>query len=292
MRLVQPVQRDCNADRARRGTNSGVRLKSLIRPGQEPSFFWTVYNSCSDLGLVSAKVSFNGHVVYTSQAIAVGPHSSGGLAQQSISKSDVLNNGIEKSFWQIGRHILTLEIIVTGSSVAPAPVTADMEVIPETVDASWWVWSVTSTGVSGSATSPFVERWRRSYTVSGTLTNRTNLSIITPTIVNFNEHPSTSIDSANDVSVPITSFLQPLDPSFTDRVLLISSPILKNWQWFDQTSFAFTGPSFTDFLYTLVFTMVDEFGNEYAGIASLPATVRVEVSSVKAQLQSLPMRSW
>jgi hypothetical protein len=251
-----------------------LAVDAPVRPGETPSVTWEVRNDCSDLGSITAEVSFAGTRLHPSPVpIPIAPLASHRESNQPLTVPPAAN-----ALWLIGPHQLDLQVTGTGANAGPFNANAQLQVIGEPVAPSWWSW--------GGFTVPWT-RGGVGFSVLGTLTNRSTFASMTPSAVEVNEHLSTDPDATNDVLRPADTTPLPSIPPMGVATLGLQGLLSKTWEWIDPVTFDISGPLSQTWEYTAVFTLVDQFGNGYPAQTSPTLSVTVSVSAIKLGFENL-----
>jgi hypothetical protein len=198
-----------------------------ILPGEEPRITWAINNGCSDLGMVTATIQFNGTDIYTSQQVPVPPLSAGG--EQGATIPRVTDPAIVDLFYAVGTHTIDLRIDASGNDPGPYTASAVVTVVPEPVGPSWWVW-----GTGGASAS-----WKRQYPVLGTLINRGIASMV-PVAISIRERPGPTPGTGPGTLTPADPFSQ--NPLSNGAPLIAGlSSVFQQWSWTQGPDFTVTG---------------------------------------------------
>jgi hypothetical protein len=278
----------CRATTIPVSSGAGSPLLTLVadapvRPGETPSVTWEVRNDCSDLGSITAEVSFAGTRLHPPPVpIPIAP-----LASHRESNQPLTVPATANALWLIGSRQLDLRVTGTGANSGPFNASGQLQVIGEPVAPSWWSWP------SASFTVPWT-RGGVGFSVLGTLTNRSTFASMTPSAVDVNEHLSTDPDASNDVLRPADTTPFPSIGPITGAApavatLGLQGLLSKTWEWIHPVTFAISGPLSQTWEYTAVFTLVDQFGNRYPAQTSPTLSVTVSVSAIKVAFQGLAL---
>jgi hypothetical protein len=240
---------------------------AAVLPGQQPVTNWSLANDCSDLEKVSATIISGGSTLYTSAPQAVTPLGRAGEEQVTFKPP--------ASLWTIGQHPMELHVTATGMPGKSWVHTAFLHVNGE-FPRFRFTWT-------GPGTTP----WKRVYFVSGTLTNSSSFSAMTPAGITITEATSTpGVTAEGTISVS-----PPAAPILPGGTAILSIPTrLQSWTWINPLTFQLAGPTAATFRYTVTFTLTDEFGNLYPAPSptSMPVlTVMVAVPASKLAFQAL-----
>jgi hypothetical protein len=250
-----------------------------IVPGQPILMSWELRNNCSDLGQVTARVSFKNTLLYPNASNPNPPPIPIGRYDTHSDNIDLpIPSAVEDDFYQLGTKKLHLEITGLGSDPGPysydAPIT-----VRGLVDESWWSWEEPT----GGATLP----WGKDYSVMGALTNKGKAIIEKTTKLRL-----TQVDDG--AVPPLLGY--PADPNLTqDTAPILSLPPQKamerswnekqTWKWVAPPAYILVGPFDKKYHYSVAFELDDEYGNSYAQISSaLSILVSVPIGKRLMQL--------
>jgi hypothetical protein len=240
--------------------------KKPIFPGEVVPMSWRIRNFCTDIGKATARISFQGTVLYTSV-----PHPVG---LQDVDKGEDIDvaptAAVAPNFYKVGTSTLTLEITGTGKDPGPYTATAPVTVSPEPVSGTW-VFTVPAPGTTG------VFPWKRFYTVEGRLTNPTHATMLPPSSVVLNE-TSTVVPSIARIASPPIGTIVP--GAFGSAIW----SLLQSWSWIVPGPWALITPPNGRFDYTVTFAMQDVYGNAYPATTSAVALVNIDVAGYKLAL--------
>lgn len=234
-----------------------------IFPGEPVPIAWRIQNFCTDLGAITARVTFQGTELYRSNAIAVG--------LQDVEKGEDLEirpgTTLTPTFYRIGTKQITVEVTGTGADPGPYTATTTVTVLPEPVAATWAF-------TMPAQASTF--DWKATYTVTGRLTNPAHATMSPTSLV---------LDETSNIGPAIernaSPLIGPLTPgAFGSEVW----SVVQTWSWLIPGVWIPSGPQGGAFTYTVTVAMQDEFGNAYPATTSLPLTVIVRVSTKKLAL--------
>jgi hypothetical protein len=248
-------------------------------PGDDINFAWELssINTALDLGTVTSKVFVgqNPEPVYTGPPVpytvvknAGDSDLQHGVIVNPDPNSDNFDPGLWKFLYRLGKKTLRLEVTGTmGTAKGPYTAEADITILPEKVDQTWWQWISLPDPVQNDV------RWKTNFDVGGTLTGKGHCSM-TPSFV-LNE-----LDLQGNSSSSPFKFQGEDLPKGASKNYDIGS-LDKNWPWTVDGIWAIIGPLREDFQYTLEFSLTDQFDNKYAAVSSLMAPVRVSVPDYK-----------
>jgi hypothetical protein len=239
---------------------------AAVIPGQQPVTNWSLANDCSDLDKVTARVISGGNTLYTSAPQAVTPLGRAGEDQVTFKPPAGL--------WTIGQHPMELHVTATGMPGKSWVHTAFLRVNAE-IPRFTFTWA-----------GPGTTAWKKVYFVSGTLTNTSSFSAMTPAGITITEATSTpGVTAEGPISV------SPPAPMLPGGTAILSIPTrLQSWTWINPVTFKLAGPTAATFRYTVTFTLTDEFGNLYPAPSptSMPLlTVTVVVPASKQAFQAV-----
>jgi hypothetical protein len=239
-----------------------------IHPGEAPALSWSVENACTDIGLADIRILFGNPPVevhkiqrWLGRQSTVANHIA--AADLAMGLAPVAN-----AFWTVGAKTLELEVTGTGADPGPYSVSAAINVVPEIIDQTWWLWTVTTAAF-----------WKSSYPVRGTFLNRGRapMSVVT---LSADEHPLDQAGTGQDQTVvPVATIAGVLVAPGSSAVATWSRR--QAWSWLVAGTPQEVGSRARDFSYVASFSTVDKFGNPYATIARLPLIVDVSISPTK-----------
>lgn len=236
-----------------------------IFPGEPVPLMWRIANVCSDIGAATARISYQGTVLYTSVPIPVG------LMEPEKGEDPTVGiaAAVAASFYKIGTSTLTVDITGTGNDPGPYTTTAAVTVSPEPSSGTW----AFTTPVPGT---PLPVPWKGSYTVAGRLTNPARATM-TPSSLVLNESSLTAGALTLNASPPMGAIVP---GAFGATVW----PLRQAWSWVVPGVWLQTGPWMDIFTYTTTFSMQDAFGNAYPATTSSAGSVYVSVAGYKIGL--------
>jgi hypothetical protein len=241
----------------------------FVRPGEAPTLTWSAQNDCADIGVATVRVLHGTPptAIWTATNMPIGLRSrvGGEIAARDIT----IDSSIANAFWAIGAHVLTLEIVGSGSDPGPYRATTTLDVRPEPVDATWWTWS----GIGGR-----MAFWKTSYTIFGTFTNR-GVAPMTMTSLAAIEHPTDVVGTGSDLT--LRPFAGTPAGSTPPAALGGRWTMNQAWTWLTPVYFTEVGPRSRTFTYAAAFDLVDAFGNAYPGIVSRTTSMSVEIRASK-----------
>ena len=251
-------------------TSAGPKLTLAatrsILPGEAVPISWRIENSCADIGKATARISYQGTVLYTSVPIPIG------LMEPETGEDRTIGvaASVASSFYKIGTSTLTLEITGSGNDPGPYSATASVTVSPEPSSGAW----AFTTPTPGT---PLAIPWKGGYTVVGRLSNPA-VATMAPSSVVLSEASFESPAPIARVASP--AFVAIAPGAFGSGVW----SLLQAWSWVVPGVWLQTGPWLRLFTYTVTFSMQDEFGNAYPATTSSAGSVFVSVSGLKIGL--------
>jgi hypothetical protein len=265
---VAPVRRGANLA----GPAIDFYVHGSVVPGQSVSFLWWLRNDCSDLGLVTATVRFNGSTIYTTINPIPTPLQ-GQAGQLAAQIPRITDPAVASDVYKLGQHSLELTLNASGANPGPYLQNCTIDVVDH-VSPKWWSWP---------SAVPAAASWRVGYLVGGFLTNNGLASIASATVA-FREVAPASLGSVarverGQLSIGSVPILPGTAATFT------LSGLLQSWEWTQGPTWDRTGPISATFSYAAEFDLIDEYGNVYPSQVSPPALVNVSVSGSKLSLQ-------
>lgn len=241
-----------------------------IVPGQPLTFSWELLVPLSNnegIGWktkVIAKVLFNDQLLYQSPTpvpfyilvvpvlipipsggFYVSDEAIGYVASETPLPVQVPMGGLANLLYKIGTH--TLQLVVSEPTGSPLWVAeATINVVPESVDSSWWVWDPAPSPLWGN---------NNPYTVSGTFTNKSNWSNMT-----FND---TFVETEEDNGNQLTRGSGSIKVGTGESRQVFSNNITQDWEFIIKAIWVPDGPEFKLFDYILNFSLQDDYNNIY-----------------------------
>ena len=256
------------------GTISFFQVNSPVLPGQPVTFTWAVNSTDPNFnpGLVTAVVSVAGQVIYTRTLSYSPPNpparpvgATGETATVQLSPSQPGAGAL----YRIGTNGLRLDLTASGD-YGPEQLNDGLLVQPEPIDATWWTY------LSPPPPPPIASvRWKeQSYSVGGLFTNKGSLAL-TPIAIVLSEADGATGNAVTRTVSPTPGTVPP-----GAEVTANWSGITQSWQWIVPGIWAMQGPLNDAFIYTVIFSLTDPYGNAY-NFDSASIQVNVSVSQVK-----------
>lgn len=238
-----------------------------IFPGEAVALSWQMQNFCADIGLATARVYYQGTLLYTSVPIAVGLQAT--AAGAAIEFKPVAS--VAASFYKAGQSKLTLEVTGSGSDPGPYTATALVTVVLEPVSANW----VFTMPAPGAAAFP----WKAPYVVSGRLSNPAHAAMVPSSVV---------LDEVASVGSPVARIASPAIGSVVPGAFGTAIwSLMQTWSWLAPGVWTPIGPLTAGFTYTVTFAMQDEYGNAYPPSTSASTFVAITVAASKIAFASV-----
>ena len=233
-----------------------------VFPGEPIPVSWRIRNGCGDIGKATARISFQGSVLYTSIAIPVG--------LQDVEKGEDVDLAVSAvvapNLYKAGTAKLTLDITGTGTDPGPYTATALLTVVLEPVSGNW-VFTSPAPGV------PAAFPWKGNYNVAGRLSNPARAMML-PTSVVLDEMASVGAPAGRLANPPLGTIV----PGAFGTALW---SLIQTWSWLAPGVWTPIGPWFAGFTYTVTFAMQDAYGNAYPPATSGSTFVSVNVPASK-----------
>jgi hypothetical protein len=238
-----------------------------VRPGEIPSFDFTIDNDCTDIGVGTVRLTFGTpatSIVVFSKLVQVGLHT---IVSGSFPASDIVIPGtIASAFWRVGTKPVTLEL--SSRTGAMFTGTTMLTVVPEVLDSSWWSWGPAPVGF-----------WNASYRLTGSVVNR-SLAPMTITTATALEHPTDVAGTGSDTTATPTAIpAMAAMPGATTAAVIWTQR--ETWPWIAAVSWLEVGPRLRVFSYVATFTVTDSFGNVSMPVTSVPILATIAVSGTK-----------
>ncbi len=238
-----------------------------IFPGEAVALNWQIQNFCADIGKATARVYYQGTLLYTSVPITVGLQAT--VAGVAIEFTPVAS--VAASFYKAGQSKLTLEVSGSGSDPGPYTATAVVTVVLEPVSGNW----VFTMPAPGAAAFP----WKAPYVVSGRLSNPAHAAMLPSSVV---------LDEVASVGSPVARIASPAIGSVVPGAFGTAIwSLLQNWSWLAPGVWTPIGPLTAGFTYSVTFAMQDEYGNAYPPSTSASTFVAITVAASKIAFASV-----
>lgn len=245
-------------------------------PGQPIEIEWGTSVPGAVEGTATARVLLGSTVLYESGPVALVsiPHLPLSRASQSCTISPSPADAGGRDLYSFGTTIITLEVTLEtdpGGRFLRSGQTS-VEIVPETVDASWWNWHVPDWSKPTAETVP----WGTTYGVAGSLINRSRTADMSGSLaIHETGDIAPGAISRGSSSVPA---LAPDAPFYA-----ASQPIIWNkgnlpWVTPGGVQTHFHSRLFS---YRCLFSLQDSYGNLYPQTSSNVLTVVVAVSKTK-----------
>jgi len=235
-----------------------------------------MFDSIGTGNVVATITSDNNNVLYTSKPVPITkntPKTAPGIftfSSFSAGESGIalqFNPGQQGSqgLYMIGTHTLTLK--VTGGN-GPFTATAQLVVIEENINASWWNWTNPTTGA------PSTVQWNTAYGIAGNFFNQSKWSVmkascsLIETNTNNNQIATRGVQSVTADIGPNPNPMQ-------------YNSITQNWGWVASPSGIIVAPTSKTFNYVVQMTLQDSWGNGYPPQNSNQLSITVSVPSNK-----------
>jgi hypothetical protein len=276
---------------------SYLRIQGPIVPGQPIVISWEIADASipgksnlasplSSWGNVVATVTFNGNVLYQSQAIKpskatstkpfVAEVSGYSAGEQDVTIKVAGSQSFATALYTVGTHTLTLTI--KGDAPPPlkqfpnmytATATALLTVVFERVDSSWWNWTSPDPGqVIATA------EWNNPYEMAGAFTNKSKWSTMKV------QYTLWETDQTDNLP-PVVRGSGSLTANVGSTVPAAFNAITQNWGWLACPSGVQIHTFQKIFNYVVTMTLQDNWGNNYAPVNSTTLPVIVSVSETK-----------
>lgn len=269
------------------GTAS-LDLGSVV-PGENIPATWSFSSLLQNIKTVKAEIFLDSTNVslYKSQSVPLiqkGYHADTGTTPINATIGAPPFGGTANELYHFGTKTLRVDITPDTNADLFACYD-DLTVVPENVGISWWQWDTPITTPDPSASLapgiPLVSQDYSSiinhpYTLSGRIVNmgRSQNNFMSGSLVLF----ETEMGKA---PVPIQSAVFFIGPGASQAIAFNS--ITKNWGWIVPGVWAEnqSQPRRKTFVYEVVFTMFDSFGNNYPQTTSFKININVSVTSEK-----------
>jgi hypothetical protein len=254
-----------------------LELPSSVVPGQPIQLTWEVWSRLMglDFGSVTARILLGGNELFVSAPVPYQVNSIiGRTGPQPATIVAPANRALADQLYRIGTKDLEIEVTASaGAERGPFREPWPLTVVPELVNASWFEWSAPRRG------NGFAQKdWKESYQVAGTLKNQSMFSRMTASVTLYeNEQGSTSRTARGTQTTPALNPLGAADVTF-------EPPIEQDWLWLVPGIWTPIKPLFKFFVYTVSFTLSDEYGNAYSGVEKNDLVVDVHVPKQKIDL--------
>jgi hypothetical protein len=235
-----------------------------VFPGEAVPLSWRIQNFCTDIGRATARISFQGNVLYTSVAIPIG-------LQGPDTGEDVVvapAASVAANFYKVGSSVLELEITGTGADPGPYVTTVAVTVTLEPVSGNW-IFTMPVQPAMGTANFP----WKASYVVSGRLSNPARAAML-PSSVVLDEVASVGSPVARIASPPLGNIV----PGAFGTAIW---SLMQVWSWLAPGVWTPIGPWSAGFTYSVTFAMQDAYGNAYPPSTSATTFVAINVAASK-----------
>jgi hypothetical protein len=231
-----------------------------VRPGQPINLNWDIL-APTNLGNVTATIAYIGQTLYTSKSIAMRKNitlNSFGAGETNLPISVTTGSApATLGLYQIpafsSTPVQTLDLSITadGSQKGPFTGSAELRVLPEAFNSTWWEWA------SGLNHAQF--SWNTPYTIGGLFFNKSLWSIMKVTIT-LMETDTLSGQVANRGPQTITANISKNanDVEF--------SSITQNWAWVQCPQGSHGAPTSKTFDYSVIIAMSDNWGNSYPSL--------------------------
>jgi hypothetical protein len=249
------------------------------------------------LGNVVATVSYNDVVLYTSKSIASGFRLIEGLDYGAGEDNVSIAVGPSALAVQLGLYQIqpvdsftqaTLTLSVVADHGGPFTASANLAVVAEAFDASWWAWSpdqnvadIQPFSQAGSSTFD----WNTPYSLSGNFVNKSKWSAMKVQIFLAETDLQTNSQVLRSAQT-LTADMGP-NPNF-----VIFPSITQNWAWLTCPSGVRGAPTFKYFNYVVIISMQDPWGNNYPGLTVGPYGVIVGIPVSKLQNSTSASAAW
>jgi hypothetical protein len=233
-----------------------------------PSLSWRVHNQCADIGTADIKIQFAGKDLYAA-TLAIPAQATVGNDLAPTDLKVPAKGPDANAFWTVGSQTIDLVVTGNGSDSGPYHTSAQLNVVRERIDATWWSW----------APPPGLARWKMTYAIAGTFSNRA-LAALTLTGLTALEHPTDIPGAGQDAIV------RPLaGPVGTSVPVAASLPatwaVFHAWPWVVPGTFVELGPRSRIFSYIASASVTDEYGNVYPTVTSVALLATVSVGILK-----------
>src|SRR6266481_6326668 len=237
-----------------------------IAPGQPVTVSWELLYGCADLVDVVATVSYKGTVLYKSpNPVPVGPF---GSWIESPFDLGLSTPNMPRAFYTLNQqNVLDLAVTASGKDRGPYLDSAKVNV-KSSVTGGWWTWTSPPPGT------PF--KWKEeTYTLLGAFINR-GFATVTPQALTLMQQEPGGPRTPAPVAAP------PLLPILPGAGEPVPWPGLSQaWHRTGPPLWMQDGPASKIFLYTVDFSLLDEFNNSYPTQTSPPLNIKVAVSFSK-----------
>jgi hypothetical protein len=229
-------------------------VDSAVVPGQPVPITWEVVPGMGS-GLVAgtrvdATVSLNGNDLWKKIHVPVSTPQHDEIVPANDFDATLL--------YKISTKTLRLEISGPPRAAGPWTANANLVVIPERIDQSWWQWD--------NPQNPIVTDWKKSYPMNGRLLDRSL----------FGQMDTAYVQLTEDSNARGSFTAGRMNPG--TQIPIAFPSITQDWQWIITGVWAVTGPLVKEFHYVVEFSFVDHYGNGYPVVQSTPVTVSVGVA--------------
>ncbi len=245
---------------------SFAAAKSIF-PGEAVGLSWQMQNFCADIGLATARVFYQGTLLYTSVPIKVGLQET--VVGVTIEFTPVAS--VAASFYKAGQSKVTLEVTGSGSDPGPYTATTVVTVMLEPVSGNW-IFTMPAPGAAAF-------RWKAPYVVSGRLSNPAHAAMLPSSVV---------LDEVASVGSPVARIASPALGSVVPGAFGTAVwSLLQTWSWLAPGVWTPIGPLTAGFTYSVTFAMQDEYGNAYPPSTSASTFVAITVAASKIAFASV-----
>jgi hypothetical protein len=235
-----------------------------IAPGQSVRLTWELQNGCADLIDVVAAISYKGTVLNSPSPVPVGPF------EFKTGDFDLASSNLNlpKDFYTLNQRNL-LELAVTASGKDPGPYRDSTQVsVKSTVTGGWWTWTSPPQGTAF--------KWKEeTYALLGALINHGFATATPQALTLMQQEPGGPRTRAPVAAPPVVPILPGAGEPATWPGLS------QAWRWTGPPLWTLDGPASKNFLYTVDFSLLDEFNNSYPTQTSPPLRIKVAVSFSK-----------
>lgn len=266
-------------------------LPASVQPGEPIIVDWAVVVS-GQLGNVTATISYDNVVIYTSTSIASDIFPGAGFVFSAGEVNVSLAVPPSSPAVQLGLYhiipfdsftvaVLNLSVVSDQPGQGPFTASATLPVVGETIDASWWVWPSSY----GPPDFDNLVDWNTSYALSGQFFNKSKWSAMSGQLTlvekDLQDNQFTNRGSSQ-VSANIGP--NPNDVYFTS--------ITQSWPWVSCPSGTLGGPTNKNYSYSVTMVLQDIYGNSYDPVTSSSQGWSVTVSPDKTANQNNALASF
>jgi len=268
-----------------------LTLPASVRPGEPITVDWGVVAS-GQLGNVTATISYENVVLYTSASI--GSNIFPGAGFVFLAGEDNLSIAIPPSSpaVQLGLYhippsdsftvaVLNLNIVSDQPGQGPFTASANLPVVGETIDASWWVWSASY----GPPDYDNLVDWNTSYAPSGQFFNKSRWSAMSGQLTLVEKDLQNNQFTNRGSSQVSTN----VGPNPND---IYFASITQSWPWVSCPSGTLGAPTNKNYSYSVTMALQDTYGNGYDPVTSSSQGWSVTVPPDKTANQNNALASF